>query len=479
MTLTGAGTPSATADARGSARAHAPARPSAQLGAKITLADKVELSGYDAATTSAGTTYIGWIAITQTNPARTVYLCVLPAGASSCSGGVQSTPSLGDSSAADLRVLADGANHATLVWFHDTANSINGPNGSAIATASVDNGVLSAAQDRAAAPSFGSMLDAAVAPGNSIWAVTATSAATHLKVIPGLGNPQVSLTAPYMVGHGGIALTSSTAVLAIQKAGAISSPVSYAYESNGSWSGFHAVAHTWTAAANLGLARTQAGIRLLASVDNANYYPVVSRWTGSSFSRPQLTGDRNSCAPDSHDPVGDASGRMADVSEECANVTVANLTDTLHAGLTHFASGGTFAGGPPQITTTPRGRAWVVWSIESTAADKLIAAHLVLPARMRTVHNTKGGNSVSLTGPASCLPPIGVKLKVSGSPAAGWQVDSRALYLNGKLLTSTTLNGASLTAGKSYTLAGRVRFARNGTITSVTAQLVFLSCPNS
>ena len=72
-------------------------------------------------------------------------------------------------------------------------------------------------------------------------------------------------------------------------------------------------------AANFGLATTTSGVRLLATVDNANYWPVVSRWTGSSFSPPHLTGDKATCTPSSHDPVADASGRMADVFGNCGD----------------------------------------------------------------------------------------------------------------------------------------------------------------
>ncbi len=280
-----------------------------------------------------------------------------------------------------------------------------------------------------------------------------------------------------MVGSARLRFTGSTAVLAIQKAGAITDPVSYASRKGGSWSAFRTLRKTWTSDANLGLASTRSGIRLLASVSHAGYWPVVSRWTGSSFSAPQLTGDRNNCSPASHDPVADASGRMADVSEECSKLAVANLTDTRHAAMVRFASGGTFAGGIPQITTTPRGRGWVVWSIESSVSDKLLAAPVLLPARTRTVHKTSHGSRASLTGPASCLPPVGVHVTVSGRAAAHWHVASTSLRLDGTA-HSRTLNGASLAGGSSHTLAGRVTFADGGARRTVTVQLTFRTCPN-
>jgi hypothetical protein len=472
--------PAAAAIPATAAALASPAAPASKpgKGKSITLANKVTLSeGYDAATSSSGTTYIGWIGNIG-NTGRKVYLCVLPRGKSSCAGGIKSTASLGSSSASGLRVLLAAGGGATLVWSHNTVASENGPNGDEITTATAGpDGSLSAAADVATGPSFGTMLDAVRAPDGSIWVTTEPSSGSSLQVRPGLSSAAVSLHTPYTVGNAGIAFSGSTAVLAIQKGGAITLPVAYAHRSGSTWSAFHTLARTWTSDANLGIVRTTRGIRVLASINNADFWPVVSRWTGSGFSARQLTGDRNNCAPNSHDPVADASGRMADVSRECSNLAVANLSDTLHAAVVRFGSGGTFAGGNPQITTTPRGRGWVVWSIESSVADKLIAAPILLPSRTRTVSKTSHGDRVRLTGPASCLTPATVHVGVTGSPAAHWRVLSRSVRLHGKAL-GTALNGASLTAGASEDLTGRVVFADGGARRTVTATLTFRTCPN-
>src|SRR5580692_10365429 len=124
------------------AAAHAGAAPRPGLtAAPITLASSTTLAGgYDAATTAAGTTYIAWLG--DTGAGRVVHLCVLPAGATGCSGGVQSTPSLGTSSAAGMHVILTPGK-VTLVWSHDTVKSGSGPENSKIATAAVQNGTLS------------------------------------------------------------------------------------------------------------------------------------------------------------------------------------------------------------------------------------------------------------------------------------------------------------------------------------------------
>jgi len=66
---------------------------------------------------------------------------------------------------------------------------------------------------------------------------------------------------------------------------------------------------------------------------------------------------------------------------------------------------------------------------------------------------------------------------VTGSPAPHWRVVSRSLRLGGKALSST-LNGASLAAGVSDTLSGRVVFGDGGARRTVTAELTFRTCPN-
>jgi hypothetical protein len=459
----------------------AAARPGARagkVGRAITLANNVTLSqGYDAATSPADSTYIAWIGSSSDN-VRRIFLCVLPRGKAACAGGVKHTDSLGGSSAQGLHVLLGPGGGATLIWSHVTTAAETGPNGDKITTATAEpDGSLSAAADVATAPSFGELLTAGRAPDGSIWVVTEPSSGNQVEVRPGLDKAAVTVRTPYGVQDAGLAFTGSAAVLAIQKDGSITVPVSYAHESGGTWSGFRVLARTWTSDANLGLVRTRTGIRLLASVGNADYWPVVSRWTGSSFTRPQLTGDRNNCSPGSHDPVADASGRMADVSTECSQLAVANLPDTLHAAVVRFGNGGTFAGGPPQITTTPRGRAWVVWSIESSVSDRLLAAPVLLPGRLRTVTKATDGDRVRLTGPASCLPPVTVRVSVTGSPARHWHVVSRSIHL-GRTALAHTLSGGALAAGRSYTLTGRVVFGDGSARRPVTASLAFRSCPS-
>ena len=447
----------------------APAIKPGLTGKAIVLTSNASFSGDDAVTDASGTAFIGWIG--DTGHGRKVNLCVLPRGARACKGGVSQVDSLGDSTAFGLRVLLTGPRTVTLVWQYATAASETGPEGDEIAITTSSGGPLTAPRNVATAPSFGTMRDAAVGPNRTIWVVSEVAGTkTAVQVRPGFSNPPVTVGTPYLIGYAQLRFSGTTPVLVIDKDGAISSPVSAASRHGGSWSKFRPVAKTWTADANFGLASTRSGVRLIATVDNASYQPVVAPWTGSAFGRRTLTGDTNNCSPSSHDPVSDASGRLADVSIECSQLAIANLPDTRHAAVLRFTIHGTFAGTLPQLTTSPSGRGWVTWSVEGATADKLFAAPVLLPGRVVTVTKSSRGHRVSLTGPASCLPPVDLGLALR---ASGGSVASKVLRLNGTVLHSTTLHGGSLTPAKSYTLTGTVRFSRGPTIT---ATLKFRTC---
>ncbi|MDP3892327.1 hypothetical protein, partial [Nocardioides sp.] len=286
--------------------------------APLILADQVDLKGYDVAIDAAGTSYIGWIStpIGQTN--RAVHLCVLPLNATACKGGVQSTPSFGTSSAAGLQVLAPPGGPVRLVWFHDTPQSVDGPYNAKIATATVSAaGVLSPGASVGSAPSFGSLSTAEVGPDGVIWAVLARPSGTGLRVVAGLDREQTELALPFNFHKARLAFRGSTPILVIDKAGAIAEPLRVAHFSGTGWTPFTKVPKTWNLGGAFDVAAAGGGTHLVATVDNSSYYPQVAAWTGAGFGRFQLTGDKNSCAPRSHDLVTDRSGRLADVSIEC------------------------------------------------------------------------------------------------------------------------------------------------------------------
>jgi hypothetical protein len=448
-------------------------------GPAIQLVTNAQFSGYDLATGPKGTAYLGWIG--DKGSSRTVSLCTLPRGATKCAGGIRtiaSAPdSLGTSSAHGLRVLVSKSNVVTLVWMYDTIAAESGPEGDEIAIAtSAGGGTLTAATAVSAGPSFGTLLNATLAPNGSIWTVAHPSGGvSSVQVTRGLGNAPQTVKTPYWPGHAVIAFNGSAAVLAVDKYGSVTQPVAYARQSGGGWTGFTSIAKTWNTA-GFGMVSTSVGVRLLATQNNANYHPVVSKLTSSGFSTPTLTGDTNSCSPFTHDVVTDASGRLADVAQECSQLAVANLPNTLRAAIFRFNVHGTFAGGDPQLTTSPSGHGWVAWSIESATGNKLLVAPLLLPGLDVTSAAASTHGRVTVTGPASCLPPVDIPVSVAGKPAAGWSVAAKSLKLGGTAV-GTVLHGASLSPGTSHTLTGTVTFARGASRSTGTAKLTFRACP--
>src|ERR1019366_8476890 len=186
--------------------------------------------------------------------------------------------------------------------------------------------------------------------------------------------------------------------IATQEAGYITKPAGYTYESHGSGSAVHNVAQTWTGGARVGRAETRSGLRLIASVPNASYQPVVAAWTGAGFSNPTKIGDVNPCGPRSHDTVADASGRLADISYECNDIVVDNLPDTQHAAIVRFPAGGTINATDPRIATTPRGHAFAVWSVEAGNSDRLLWVPVLLADLSTTRTKNSSAGSVSVTG---------------------------------------------------------------------------------
>jgi hypothetical protein len=449
-------------------------------GPKITVANNAEFSGYDLATGPNGTAYLGWIG--DAGSGRKVSLCALPRGATRCAGGVQTIAAAPDptfsSTAAGLRVLVSTSNLVTLVWMHSTVASENGPEGDEIAIAtSQAGGKLSAEKDVSPGPSFGYFLDAAMAPNGSIWAVTNPAGGVKtMQITRGLGTAYRTTTAPYWPASALIAFNGTSAVIAIDKDGAITQPVSFARQSGAGWTAFKSIARTWNVA-GFGLAETTSGVRLIATENNADYHPVVSRLTSAGWSTPVLTGDLSNCAPGSYDVVSDASGRLADASPECDDsIAIANLANTRHAAIVRFAVAGTMAGGTPQLTTSPSGRGWVAWSVESTDGDKLIVAPLLLPGLDVTATWSGRPGRVVVTGPASCLPPVDVPVSVVGKAAAGWRVASKSLKL-GSSAVGTVLHGASLTPGTFYTLTGTATFASGSARGTGRTSVGFRTCP--
>ena len=94
----------------------------------------------------------------------------------------------------------------------------------------------------------------------------------------------------------------------------------------------------------------------------------------------------------------------------CSDVRISNLADTAHSGYTEFPSGGVPAGGVPQIATIGLGTGWVAWSIQSSLGNQLKVVPVRLPALAQTKAKKTSFGKVTLTGVATCLPPVKAKV---------------------------------------------------------------------
>jgi hypothetical protein len=439
------------------------------------IGTNVDLVSYDVAASSTGRAYIGWIT-NAPGTTRAVHLCTLPVTATSCAGRTETLTNQ-PSSSDDLKVLVTGDDTVKLVWFHDTDQSINGPENALISIASAPHGQgLALSSDTTTAPSFGSLLTAEIGPNGHIWTVAyAGLPETNVQVHTNPTTNYETVNTPVVVQFAELAFIGGKAVLALSQYGPIDAKIRYAVRSTtGNWGSFHAVANTRNLA-EAALETTHGhGMRLIATYQGVPYRPVLSRWTGTGFTAGAFTPD--SCDAASHDGYVDLSGRLLDVSQDCATkLAVANYADGTHVALTRFPINGVLTL-KPQIASGTRGIATVVWSVEGTTFDKLRVAHVRLADPTRTVSHHGTGGRVTVTGPRTCLPPVNVHVGWTHHPDANWSFLSGSLRLGNTAVVGSTLDGAKLTPGKSYTLIATATFGRSGNHNQVRATLGFRTC---
>jgi hypothetical protein len=473
LTLTGVGLACALTAATTVASA-APQVAPGRFGSPLTLQNNADFSGYDVATVASGTAYIGWIGTPNGAgvAGRDLHLCTLRPGGTQCVGGVQTSTATENTDANDLHVVVSNGVVVLLYAYQD------GSQEDVDVVTSSAGGPLSSPQQFETLPELSQLTDAVVAPGGKLWTLTELANGSQVTVHEGADSTGTTLHTPWTAGTSALDFSGSTPVVVVEKYGAITTPGVWASAPSGTWSGFHTLAKTWTTGTQPGLVETSHGLRLVTTTDNSSYRPVLEKWTGSGFSSPSLTAQNNKCDPLTHDTVTDPSGRIADVSEECSNLDVADYSDATHVKVTQFASGGTFADGVPQIGSTSRALAYVAWTIESGSSDKLQVQQVQMGNATRTItHHHKYG-AISVRGPYSCLGDDSTPVGVSGKGHHGWHVAGTSLTLDGKTVSGKSLNGASLTSSAEHVLKGVARFSKRHHRDHTThATLTFRACP--
>jgi hypothetical protein len=367
--------------------------------------------------------------------------------------------------------LLAGHRSVRVLWFDDSDGGATVQEATATA-----GGVPSASHALERGPTAGALMDARTGPGGHLWTLTTNGDGAQLRLAKD-GVVVAGPAVPWAVGYAQLAFAGGTAVIAVQKAGSLSTPVDYAWDAGGSWTALRPLSGTWSVGYAPGLTQTAAGLRLVTATADASYKPVVSRWTGHGFSGTSPIGDTNNCAPNSAETASDPSGRLTDVTNECGSITVDNMPTSSRAAIFRFPAKGTVAGSDPELATLPSGRGWVVYALQNeTGYDQLVAVPVLLAALTSTVATSSVAGVARVTGPVSCLSVVTTPVAVAAVSAGHWQVLSKALTLSGKSQGSV-LNGARLRPGASYKLVGTVTFGDGQRRLTVKAVLGFKACP--
>jgi len=424
--------------------------------------------GFAAVSDDQGDTFVSW---TNFGKKGGVFLCTLRTGSSNCLNGTQVSTSTEPSPApgTDIHLLA-GHRSVRVLWFDDSDGGASVQEATATA-----GGVPSASHALEPGSRSGDLMDARIGPGGHLWTFTANGDGTQLHLAKD-GVVVAGPAVPWAVGYAQLAFAGGTAMIAVQKAGSLSSPVDYAWDAGGNWTALRPLSGTWSVGYAPGLTQTAAGLRLVTATANASYQPVVSAWMGHGFSEATPIGDTNNCAPNSAQTASDPSGRLTDVTNECGVITVDNMPTSSRAAIFRFPAKGTITS-MPTLATLASGRGWLVYALQDESDyDQLVAVPVLLPALTSTAATSAVAGSVRVTGPVSCLPVVTTSVAVVARAAGHWQVLSKVLTLSGKSQGSV-LNGARLQPGASYKLVGRVMFGNGQRRLTVKAVLAFKACP--
>jgi len=431
--------------------------------------DRFAGGGFAAVSDGQGDTYVSW---TNFGKRGGVFLCTLRTGSSNCLNGTQVPASTETSPApgTDIHLLA-GHRSVRVLWFDDSDRGASVQEATAAA-----GGVPSPSHALEPGATAGALMDARIGPGGHLWTLTANGDGTQLRLAKD-GVVVAGPAVPWAVGYAQLAFAAGTAVIAVQKAGSLATPVDYAWDAGGNWTTLRPLSGTWSVGYAPGLTQTAAGLRLVTATADASYKPVVSHWTGHGFSAASPIGDTNNCAPNSAQTGSDPSGRLTDVTNECGVITVDNMPTASRAAIFRFPARGTIAGSNPELATLPSGRGWVVYALQNeTGYDQLLAVPVLLPALTSTVVTSSVAGVARVSGPVSCLPVVTTPVALAGASAGHWKVLNKALTLSGQS-QGIVLNGARLRPGASYKLVGSVTFGDGQRRLTVKAVLDFKACP--
>jgi hypothetical protein len=201
----------------------------------------------------------------------------------------------------------------------------------------------------------------------------------------------------YFVGNAQLADNGKRTVLTTSQYGSISDKVAVASKksSGKSWTGFKAVKGSYTLGDSERVVTAGRKIRMVGVSGKSIYHPFTWTWKRRAFKGPRSTGDHHDIS--SIDATSDGSGRLVTACEEVNGIMVSNFGHGSRAGRFLFKVKQTYAGGPAQISTTSRGRGFLIWGVEKLGVTGQIlkAQAIKLPPPPRR-HHHRGGHDRAL-----------------------------------------------------------------------------------
>lgn len=368
-----------------------PAGARGATGKTFTLQSGTTLSGYDAATSKNGTTYVAWIGDKSSTPGlRNLHLCVLKTSSKSCVGGVQTTSALGDSSAQDVKVVISGG-QVELVWIAQVAAS-SGEFSGVFGTNTVSHNTLGTSVAVSGAPTLGSLTSAIAHKGGGVSLAAVGESGTldrRAYYYPTVSATPKTFVRPYFVGNAQVADNGKQTVFTTSQYGSLSGKVAVSSKrsSGTTWKSFKKVKGSYTLAGAERLVNAGGHIRMVGASGKAIYHPFTWTWKGKSFGKPKSTGDHNDIS--AVDAITDGHGRLITADVEVGGIMVSNFGKGSHAARFRFKVKQTFAGGTAQISTRKNGRGFLIWSIEKPGVigQVLKAQAIKLPVPKKKHHH--------------------------------------------------------------------------------------------
>ena len=237
-----------------------------------------------------------------------------------------------------------------------------------------------------------------------------------------------SVKIPFPTDYAHLAFAHGTPILATTNGPSITKPVVYTYRVGNTWKPFKAVTGTWASGRDFDMITTAAGVRLITGNGTTNLYAsMIAKWTGHGvLPRGEQRRSQPRCRAMTAQPMrvtGWSTSPRRTAGWRCPTSRLpAVVPASWVCPCTASSPVSSRRSRPP---TRPRRRRLG----GRDGYDHARRQALIQPLLLAGVHHsvTKHGRhgSVTLTGPATCLPASSLAVAVKGHGKHGWTVRSR------------------------------------------------------